>query len=507
MKSLLQLVKVGTSVLFLLQATTEISVSISKSNPYPSPPQKLNTLPFSYRNPSICHSHHRCKGIRLLATMTMPELPSATSSTVHDSSRHVGASSSTGMNRPARRPLLAPAKKRCRRRHPMAASRVDCASSSCENTAPLLNNASEAAAPALLKEQQPSSTPPTTRTTGIGNIVTVEFELRGENDYIPEPLFDCEGTASFALGWGNYLPGLHDLILGMDEGQQVHNVSIDAGWGERNPNLVAVVDKKKAVGIEPEESKDKKIEVGTKMHLKSGQLCQVTHVTDTTFTIDCNPPLAGASYNCNVKLIKVEDSPIPGTLLDVSRSSDLLSYRDTDNSECNDVRIVGLKRRYEVATFGLGCFWGGELAYMRENGVVGTRVGYSQGNVDHPTYDMVCSGDTNHAESIQVIYDPTIVSYERLVDIAIERLGDSMFLINQVGNDIGTQYRSGLFYHTPQQEDVARKLVEKYGEICHVEVAPAADVFWPAEDYHQQYLLKGGQSARKGEEETIRCYG
>lgn len=104
------------------------------------------------------------------------------------------------------------------------------------------------------------------------------------------------------------------------------------------------------------------------------------------------------------------------------------------------------------------------------------------------------------------MYDPSVVSYERLVHLAMDRLGENKYLLNQVGNDKGTQYRHGVYYHTPEQKKVATKIVESFGEDCVTECKPAVK-FWIAEEYHQQYLLKGGQSARKGDESTIRCYG
>jgi len=143
---------------------------------------------------------------------------------------------------------------------------------------------------------------------------------------------------------------------------------------------------------------------------------------------------------------------------------------------------------------------------MREPGVVGTKVGYSQGYVESPTYDQVCSGTTGHTETLQVVYNPATVSYQRLCELAMERLGDSAFLLNQVGSDQGTQYRHGIYYHTEEQRGVAKNVLVRFGESCTTELKPAAK-FWEAEDYHQQYLLKGGQSAKKGASELIRCYG
>ena len=123
----------------------------------------------------------------------------------------------------------------------------------------------------------------------------------------------------------------------------------------------------------------------------------------------------------------------------------------------------------------------------------------------------MCSGSTGHTEAVQVVFDPDEVTYRRLCELLVERLGDSLYLLNQVGNDRGTQYRHGIYPHGEEQEAVAREVLTAVGEhetlgAVQTEVQPA-ERFWAAEDYHQQYLQKGGQSAKKRAEETIRCYG
>lgn len=143
---------------------------------------------------------------------------------------------------------------------------------------------------------------------------------------------------------------------------------------------------------------------------------------------------------------------------------------------------------------------------MRQPGVLGTAVGFTQGQVENPSYEQVCSGTTGHTEAIAVMYDPSISPYEMLVDVAMDRLGENKYLPNQVGNDKGTQYRHGVYYHTPSQKKIAEKVVAGFGSDCVTECLPAK-IFYKAEDYHQQYLLKGGQSARKGDTTVIRCYG
>ena len=323
-----------------------------------------------------------------------------------------------------------------------------------------------------------------------GCVVTVNCRLRPEGDFVPEPLFDGivlheddpAVPLTFVLHAGNYLPGLHDLIESdlKNIGDSVSNVSLDAGWGVHRPDLVATISFEKAGIDDPSQ-----IKPGVQLYLENGLKCIVTVVNENDFTIDANPPLAGASYVADVTLMNVEEGPgIPEYHEDASES----------------------KSRYEVATFALGCFWGGELVFMRVQGVVGTAVGYTQGQKENPSYKEVCSGSTGHTEAIAVTYDPDVVSYRQLVQVAMDRLGEDKYLLNQVGNDRGTQYRHGVYFHTSYQELIANEVVGHYGEDCMTEVLPAVK-FWIAEDYHQQYLLKGGQSARKGDGSVIRCYG
>lgn len=314
-----------------------------------------------------------------------------------------------------------------------------------------------------------------------GDIVTIDYIL-DSGDFVTEPLFDTRGKVTFVMKWGNYLPGVHELILGMTEGTSVTNVNIDAGWGDRQEQLIFKVPKSSIEGSLDFES----LKVGTELYLQSNKVV-VSKVEEDYIEIDANPPLAGASYSCSLKLLEIADSP------------KTLEY-------VSSVPII--EEKFSVATFALGCFWGSELAYMREPGVVGTKVGYTQGSDTDPTpnYEMVCSGETAFTEAMLVIYDPNIVSYERLVKLSIERLGDSVYLLNQVGNDVGTQYRSGIYYHNDHQYEVAKKLLAALGEKCVTELLPAK-TFYDAEDYHQQYLLKNGQSAKKNALEDIRCYG
>jgi peptide-methionine (S)-S-oxide reductase len=150
---------------------------------------------------------------------------------------------------------------------------------------------------------------------------------------------------------------------------------------------------------------------------------------------------------------------------------------------------------YEVAVFGLGCFWGAEEIFWQKPGVWSTSVGYAGGTTPHPSYEEVCSGGTGHTEAVRVVYDPAVASYADLVKTFFE-VHDPTQGMRQ-GNDVGTQYRSAIYYTTPEQEQVARDLTKIYGdELARrrlgditTEIAPAPTYYY-AEDHHQQYLAK-----------------
>jgi peptide-methionine (S)-S-oxide reductase len=152
---------------------------------------------------------------------------------------------------------------------------------------------------------------------------------------------------------------------------------------------------------------------------------------------------------------------------------------------------------YEVALFGLGCFWGAEEIYWQVPGVWSTSVGYAGGITPNPTYEEVCTGRTGHTEAVRVVYDPAKVSYADLVKIFFE-VHDPTQGMRQ-GNDVGTQYRSAIYWTTPEQEQTARELTKIYGDELHrqrigditTEIRPASEVtYYYAEDHHQQYLAK-----------------
>jgi len=148
----------------------------------------------------------------------------------------------------------------------------------------------------------------------------------------------------------------------------------------------------------------------------------------------------------------------------------------------------------ETAIFAGGCFWGVEYYFKRAKGVLSTQVGYVGGHADNPTYKQVCSGMTGHAEAVRVTYDPAQTTYESMAKLFFEIHDPTQ--VNRQGPDIGAQYRSIVFYQGNQQKAVAEKLIgilKAKGYNVATQVVPA-DTFWPAEDDHQQYYEKNGQS-------------
>ncbi|HEY6292174.1 MAG TPA: peptide-methionine (S)-S-oxide reductase MsrA [Terriglobia bacterium] len=149
----------------------------------------------------------------------------------------------------------------------------------------------------------------------------------------------------------------------------------------------------------------------------------------------------------------------------------------------------------ETATFAAGCFWGVEATFRNTPGVISTRVGYTGGALNSPTYRDVCSDRTGHAEAVEMTYDPARVSYEELLKVFWENHDPTT--LNRQGPDAGTQYRSAIFYHSPEQQTAAERSKEQlensgaFRRPIVTQIVPAAE-FWQAEDYHQQYLEKRG---------------
>ena len=158
--------------------------------------------------------------------------------------------------------------------------------------------------------------------------------------------------------------------------------------------------------------------------------------------------------------------------------------------------MTGNAETYKKATFGAGCFWGVEAAFIKVPGVVTTEVGYMGGTLKNPTYEDVCTGKTGHAEVVRISYDPVKVTYEQLLDVFWSVHDPTQ--LNRQGPDIGTNYRSVVFYYDTEQGRIARKSKEnleasgvfRFGKIMTA-IMPAQE-FFRAEEYHQQYYEKHG---------------
>ena len=154
------------------------------------------------------------------------------------------------------------------------------------------------------------------------------------------------------------------------------------------------------------------------------------------------------------------------------------------------------EKKYQIASFAAGCFWGVEAAFRELKGVISTSVGYMGGHTQDPTYGNVCTGTTGHAETVQVTFDPTKISYDKLLETFWNKHDPTTK--NRQGPDVGEQYRSIIFYHSEEQKRLAIASKEKleasgrYGDPVVTEIIPAPK-FYPAEEYHQQYLEKRGR--------------
>ncbi|QJD71412.1 peptide-methionine (S)-S-oxide reductase MsrA [Marinobacterium sp. LSUCC0821] len=152
----------------------------------------------------------------------------------------------------------------------------------------------------------------------------------------------------------------------------------------------------------------------------------------------------------------------------------------------------------ELATFGAGCFWGIELRFSELDGVVATDVGYMGGHLDEPSYQQVCTDSTGHAEVVQITFDPTKVNYEQLLNCFWQWHDPTT--LNRQGPDVGSQYRSAIFYHSDAQKLLAQQSMEEITQLALfanplVTTLEPAATFWRAEEYHQDYLKKRGMSS------------
>jgi peptide-methionine (S)-S-oxide reductase len=223
----------------------------------------------------------------------------------------------------------------------------------------------------------------------------------------------------------------------------------------------------------------------------------------------------GGAYNLQ---IDYESLDFPGKeLAKYAQEGQIPSQSSLPSSSSSSSPNTSSTQQLQLATFAGGCFWGLELAFQRVPGVAYTCVGYSQGTEATPTYDQVCAGNTGHTESVCVYYNPAECSYDDdLLKMFFDRIDPTT--VDGQGGDFGRQYRTGVYYHTDAQQLLAHARLakeqskSKYAQRPIATECRAAQPFWPAEPYHQQYLAQGGrfgdrQSSEKGCTDEIRCYG
>ena len=176
-----------------------------------------------------------------------------------------------------------------------------------------------------------------------------------------------------------------------------------------------------------------------------------------------------------------------------------------------DLRGNGQPRGELQAVLAAGCFWGVELAFARLPGVLRTEVGYAGGHVPNPTYDLVTRTETGHAEAVRITFDSGQLTFRKLLQVFFDIHDPTT--VNRQGNDVGSQYRSAIFHHDKDQlfdaVDAIHAESQRLGAhvVTTIEALEGVEGFTPAEEYHQAYLAKLGQSDQKGATEAIRCYG
>jgi len=303
--------------------------------------------------------------------------------------------------------------------------------------------------------------------------VEVHYEGTLDNGEVFDASRPRGAPLSFKVGAGTVIKGFDLCVMGLPQGG-TRKLKVEAAdaYGEVKEEMIIKVPKANA----PEG-----LTVGAMVQLGGNIPAVVTAVDEESVTIDANSPLAGKPLTFEVEVMKI----VKGNAL-------------------------------MQATFGMGCFWGPELRFQRVPGVISTIVGYSQGatSPEETTYEKVCSGMTGHNEVVQVTYDQTEVSYDVLLDVFFQ--GHNPTQLNGQGNDMGSQYRSGIYCHNGEQLAAAKAGMdkwnkEKYGGKIVSEIEEINN-FVEAEDYHQGYLAKGGrngraQDASKGCNDPIRCYG
>ncbi|CAJ1441814.1 unnamed protein product [Effrenium voratum] len=281
---------------------------------------------------------------------------------------------------------------------------------------------------------------------------------------------------TFTLGSGQVIPGFEEAVRGLKPGDETEvSIPPEKAYGERNEALVMTVPADKAPqGLEEGMS----VELGTTGARKIPAM--VTQIAaDGTVTIDANPPLAGQTLNFKIGFVEFKELLAPSTP----------------------------PAGKEFATFAAGCFWGVEIAFQRAPGVTGTSVGYAQGQSEKPTYEEVCTGSSGHTEAVRVVYDPSAVSFEQLLETFWERVGKNATTLNRAGNDEGTQYRSGIYYHNDEQKAAAEASIKSLEDPGSGMEDPRSGMEDPGNGQHLSWCkdLAPGASWRKGGDRSRSC--
>jgi peptide-methionine (S)-S-oxide reductase len=308
-----------------------------------------------------------------------------------------------------------------------------------------------------------------TETAGPGDSVKVHYTGTLDDGSVFDSSRGRE-PLEFIIGAGSVIKGFDTAVTGLAiGGSRKSRIPPADAYGEKDPSLEMSF---------PASSAPEGLKEGVKVQLSNGMVAKVLKVSKDSITLDLNHELAGQALTFEVELMELTQAS-----------------------------------KMAHATFGAGCFWSVELAFQRTPGVISTEVGYCNGAMDKPTYEQVCSGRTGHAEVVQVVYDSAQVSYEKLLDVFWGKHDPTT--LNRQGGDVGTQYRSGIYYHNPEQKEIAMQSLKaaqaKFSAPIVTEIAEVSK-YSAAEDYHQQYLAKGGrngnpQNPAKGCTDPIRCYG